>query len=326
MELIERYVAAVRRHLPKSANPDIVSELSDNLRSQAEEREQQLGRPLNDDEEAALLKPHGHPWLMASRYMPEQYLIGPALYPYYRQTLSIVVFWVVLPITLLGGTLAAIYSDAPSQWFSRMLGAAWNSAIYSVGIVTIVFAVLEHERVKFTALDNWNPMRLPKASSGREIPRSESVVGLVFQIAFLLYWTQFIAVPDFILHEGDRLQFAAEPLWSQLYYPILLTVAASVGISMADLVRPWRTAAFSVLDIGVSFVTLAIVTIVLREDRFVTLTGGINEPERLAQIDSWMNRSIWWAFAVIGVITAFMALNEMRNLAKARRPPQITLA
>ena len=88
MDLIERYVGAVRRHLPKSANPDIVSELTDNLRSQAEEREAELGRALNEDEQAALLKPHGHPWLMASRYMPQQHLIGPALYPYYRQTLA----------------------------------------------------------------------------------------------------------------------------------------------------------------------------------------------------------------------------------------------
>jgi hypothetical protein len=95
MDLIERYVGAVRRHLPKSANPDIVSELSENLRSQAEEREEQLGRALNEDEQSALLKPHGHPWLMASRYLPQQHLIGPALYPYYRQTLVMVVFWVV---------------------------------------------------------------------------------------------------------------------------------------------------------------------------------------------------------------------------------------
>ena len=92
MDLIDRYIGAVRRHLPKSANPDIVSELTDNLRSQAEEREQALGRALNDDEQAELLKPHEHPWLMASRYMPQQHLIGPAMYPYYRQTVSIAVY------------------------------------------------------------------------------------------------------------------------------------------------------------------------------------------------------------------------------------------
>lgn len=219
MDLIDRYIGAVRRHLPKSANPDIVSELTDNLRSQAEEREQALGRALNDEEQAELLKPHGHPWLMASRYMPQQHLIGPAMYPYYRQTVSIAVYWVVLPIGLVGGAVTALYSDHPSLWFSRMLSSAWNGAIYAVGIVTIVFAFLEHERVKFTALENWNPRRLPAPGQRREIPRSETVIGLVFQIAFLIYWTKVVGLPDFILYDGARVQFTADPIWQSARPP-----------------------------------------------------------------------------------------------------------
>ncbi|HWI18262.1 MAG TPA: hypothetical protein VNT81_10980 [Vicinamibacterales bacterium] len=326
MDLIERYVAAVRRHLPKSANPDIVSELADNLRSQAEEREAQLGRALNEDEQAALLKPHGHPWLMASRYMPQQQLIGPALYPYYRQTLAIVVFWVVLPIILVGGAVTALYSDQPGQWLSRMLQSAWNGGIYSVGIVTIIFAVLEHERVKFTALENWNPMRLPKPSTGREIPRSETVIGLVFQLAFLIYWTKVIGLPNFILHGGEAVQYAAAPIWNQLYFPIVATVAVSVGVSLADLIRPWRTTAVSIVDIMVSIASLAIATIVLRESHFVTLLGGAEDAARLAQVEFWVNRSIWWTFAVIGAISAFMALNEMWHLARNRNGAAIRFA
>jgi hypothetical protein len=325
MDLIDRYLAAVRRHLPKSANPDIVSELSDSLRSQAEEREAQLGRALNEDEQSTLLKPHGHPWLMASRYMPQQYLIGPGLYPYYRQALTIVVFWVVLPITLLGGTLAAINSVEPGQWFSRMLSAAWNGAIYSMGIVTLVFAVLEHERVRFTALENWNPRRLPAHSHGREIPRSESLIGMVFQLAFLIWWTNVVGLPNFIIHNGEPVQFAAAPMWSGLYYPILLTVAASIGVSMVDLIRPWRTTAVSLIDITVSLLSLAIVAMVLRENHFVTLLG-VGDAGRLAQVQHWVNRSIWWSFATVGAISAVMALNEMWHLARTRRAASITLA
>lgn len=326
MDLIERYVEAVRRHLPKSANPDIVSELSDNLRSQAEEREHALGRALNDDEQASLLKPHGHPWLMASRYMPQQHLIGPALYPYYRQTLAIVVFWVVLPIILVGGAVTALYSDHPSLWFSRMISSAWNGAIYAVGIVTIVFAVLEHERVKFTALENWNPIRLPKPGQGREIPRSETVIGLVFQIAFLVYWTKVIGLPNFILHEGERLQFTGAPIWNDLYFPIVAVVAVSIGVSLADLLRPWRTTAVSVVDIAVSIASLVIATIVMRETHFVTLVGGIEDPARLARAEFWLNRSIWWTFAVVGAVSAGMALNEMWHLAKTRRAAAVKFA
>lgn len=329
MDLIERYLAAVRRHLPTSANPDIISELSDSLRSQAEEREAQLGRVLNEDEQAAILKPHGHPWLLASRYVPQQHLIGPGLYPYYVQALTIVVFWVVLPIILVGGTVTALYSDHPSQWFSRMIGSAWNSGIYAVGIVTIVFAILEHERVKFTALENWNPLRLPKAGHGREIPRAETIVGLVFQIAFLIYWTKVIGLPAFIMRDGEALHFTSAPIWNQLYLPIVVTLAASIGVSLVDLIRPWRTALVSIADITISIASLAIATVVLREDHFITLLtgpGGIGDPARLAQAEFWLNRSIWWTFAVVAAVSAFMAINEMRHLVKARRSATVTLA
>ena len=70
-----------------------------------------------------MLKKRGHPWLMASRYLPQQQLIGPALFPYYRQALKIVVFWVVLPIVLFGGAIGAIYSRRPD----RRLGDACSA-------------------------------------------------------------------------------------------------------------------------------------------------------------------------------------------------------
>ena len=115
MDLIDRYLVAVRRQLPAALQDDIVQELGDSLRSEAEEHERRTGHPLTADEQAVLLKKRGHPWLMASRYLPQQQLIGPALFPYYRQALKIVVFWVVLPIVLFGGAINAIYSADSSM-------------------------------------------------------------------------------------------------------------------------------------------------------------------------------------------------------------------
>ena len=108
MDLIDRYLIAVRRQLPRDLEADFASELADSLRSEAEEHERTAGRPLTEDEQAALLKKRGHPFVMASRYLPQQHLIGPPLFPYYRQALKFVVFWVVVPIALFGGAIHAI--------------------------------------------------------------------------------------------------------------------------------------------------------------------------------------------------------------------------
>ena len=155
MDLIDRYLVAVRRHLPANLQDDIVQELGDSLRSEAEDHERATGRPLTDDEQAALLKKRGHPWLMASRYLPNQHLIGPGLFPYYRKALTIVVFWVVLPLVLFGGAITAIMSGSPVAGLGpRVRRGLERRRSTPVGIVTIVFAILEHEQVRIKALDS----------------------------------------------------------------------------------------------------------------------------------------------------------------------------
>lgn len=43
--LIDRYLRAVREQLPRGQQDDIIGELSEDLRSQVEDREAELGRP-----------------------------------------------------------------------------------------------------------------------------------------------------------------------------------------------------------------------------------------------------------------------------------------
>ena len=56
MELLDRYLQAVRFWLPKAQQQDIIAELSSDLHSQIEDRETELGRPLNEAELEAILK------------------------------------------------------------------------------------------------------------------------------------------------------------------------------------------------------------------------------------------------------------------------------
>ena len=91
--------------------------------------------------------------------------------------------------------------------WDNVLGAAWNGAIYAVGIVTIVFAILDHEKLRITVLDNWNPANLPEPQAGRPIPRSETVIGLVFALTFLVWWIDLVRVPAIAFYDGDPVRF-----------------------------------------------------------------------------------------------------------------------
>ncbi len=325
MDLIDRYLVAVRRQLPQNLQDDIVQELGDSLRSEAEEQEQRTGHPLTTDEQSVMLKKRGHPWLMASRYLPQQQLIGPALFPYYRQALKIVVFWVVLPIVLFGGAINAIYSADPTGVWAKVLGAAWNGAIYAVGIVTIVFAILDHEKLRITALDNWNPANLPEPQPGRPIPRSETVLGLVFALSFLIWWVDLVRVPEFTVYNGDPVRFVAAPIWAELYYPILASLVGSIAVYLIDLVRPWRTITVSAVDLAINLLNIFIVVRILRAGHYIDVLGGVEQGSRLAQATYWFNTITQWVFITVGVATIWDVLNELWKMLKARRTGVLAL-
>ncbi|HEY6181159.1 MAG TPA: hypothetical protein VIW67_02875 [Terriglobales bacterium] len=59
MELIERYLQAVKFWLPKEQKQDILAELSEDINSQVEEKESELGRSLNQAEVEAILSSAG---------------------------------------------------------------------------------------------------------------------------------------------------------------------------------------------------------------------------------------------------------------------------
>ena len=88
MELLERYLHAVGEHLPARGRADTLAELRANLESEIEGREKELGRPLTEAEVAQVLETHGMPVMVAARYGPQHFLIGPGLFPFYWYTLK----------------------------------------------------------------------------------------------------------------------------------------------------------------------------------------------------------------------------------------------
>jgi len=95
MELVDSYLKAVKRYLPRRQRNDIIAELSEDLRSQLEARQRELGRPLTEDEQMAIFKRQGDPMAVALRYRQHGRsltvgweLIGPELFPAYLLLLS----------------------------------------------------------------------------------------------------------------------------------------------------------------------------------------------------------------------------------------------
>jgi hypothetical protein len=85
MDLLERYLQAVGQYLPPATREDVLAELRVNLQAEMDERAAENESPLTESEAAAILKAHGRPVLVAARYLPPRYLIGPELFPFCLQ-------------------------------------------------------------------------------------------------------------------------------------------------------------------------------------------------------------------------------------------------
>ena len=101
MELIERYLQAVGFWLPNRQKDDIIAELSADIHAQVEEQETTLGRKMNQAEVEALLKKRGRPVLVANRFLPQESLIGPVLFPVYCFILKVVSLCYLVPWLLI---------------------------------------------------------------------------------------------------------------------------------------------------------------------------------------------------------------------------------
>ena len=145
------------------------------------------------------------------------------------------------------------------------------------------------------------------------------MIGLVFTLTFLVWWTDLVRVPDFTFFDGDPVRFVPAPIWQELYFPILVSLVASIGVYLIDLVRPWRTLTVSAVDLAINLLNIFIITRILRAGHYVDVfAGGPEDGAKLAQVNYWFNTIIQWIFITVGVATIVEVLYEVWRMVKAR--------
>jgi hypothetical protein len=244
IDLLDRYLQAVRFWLPNTAKQeDLLAELGEDLRSQIDAREEELGRPLDQAEAAAILKACGNPMVVASRLGPQRYLIGPTLFPIYVFVLKMVLLWVLLPIFIV--ILAPLnVANAGGDWAKALLstlGGMWSGAFIAAGTITLVFTILERTQV-FARIDcKWNPEKLPPVEKReRKTSFVQTACELVFNL-FGLVWLLLIPQHPFMILGPASAILKPAPLWNQFYLPIVLISAFAIVRLALVLARPqWR--------------------------------------------------------------------------------------
>jgi hypothetical protein len=296
LELVDRYLQAVRFWLPKtSRQQDLVAELGEDLRSQIEEKEMELGRPLDKKEISEVLQRCGAPMLVASRLGPKRHLIGPTLFPIYWFVLKMVLLWILLPVFIFIVTPVTLASTN-GDWGKAVaitLGNLWSGAFIATGVITLVFAILERTQALANINCKWDPGSLPPLERPeRKTSLFQTVCELGFHV-FAVVWLLLLPHHPFLVFGPAAAFLAPGPIWSTFYAPIVLLAVAAVIRSVVILVRPhWK--AFPLVSQIVQAILILIVLNYMIDAAgraihpgwhpFVMIADSVRETEKYAQL------------------------------------------
>ncbi len=253
MELLDRYLEAVRRHLPWLRQDDIIAELRANLEAQLEDKEAELGRKMTDAEMEDWLKQMGSPLQVAARYQPQQFLIGPALFPIYRFVLRLVVGWCAV-IYCIAKTVEIVANGLGSDALVRaLLQLPWILFV-NAAIVTLIFAIVERSGAKIPEKfaqsaamgPDWMDKAAPPFDAHREKGKKpKSYAQAVAEVVFgwvLLVWLLLVPHYPYLLMGPGAVYlsitpYELTPIWWTFYWCIVVLNTVELIWRMVDLLR-----------------------------------------------------------------------------------------
>jgi hypothetical protein len=320
MELLDRYLQAVKKLLPRRRQDDIIAELRANMESQIEDKESELGRPLTEGEFEDLLRKMGPPVVVASRYQPQQYLIGPTFFPIYTYVLRIALLWAFIVCIIVFAVVLPLTTKEPGN----VAGSLFNIPgilIQTAGWITFVFAAIEFASTRYPQMcppiegitTKWHPQSLPplekNTSPGCKQRSFAQAVAEVFFGALFLAWLLLIPrYPFVILGPGAfYLQvspFALAPVWWTFFWCAVGFNSLQVAWKCVDLARgTWRfpnrlqQTAFKIFGL-----VPMIVLLTARDHMYVILKNPGADQLRYGQSLDQTNNGIHYGVAVLCTI------------------------
>ena len=313
--VLYRYLQYLANFLPTDQREDILTELGANLQEEMDDRSVALGRPLTADEEAELLKRHGHPMVVAARYLPVQHLIGPpwiALY-WLVLRLSLTVAATVLIVRIV---LAAALSQASGGWVLGSVLQFPEVALTVFAWVTLAFATMDYCSAKFhwLAKSSWDPRKLPQIKLPTQRPQfkpmthlAASILGLAFLVAWR-GWRSF--VPASTLH---ALQFSAA--WHVIYQIWLAVAILNVVAAFVVVLRPDWHGLRPVAELLGSVLGLIGLRVLLQGAPWVMLADPARDAAQFAAPVAMANMVILWSIlgtmVGLGIATLFQGWRVM---------------
>ena len=326
MNLLDTYVAAIGRNLPRKNREDIEAEIRSTLEDMLEERTQGEG-PADEATIIELLKEYGSPAEVASTYKTHQYLIGPRMFPIFERVLRIV-FAVVGAASLLGlvvaltktGLTGPEFASSLSDWFGGLV----SGLIAAFGNVTLVFAIIERTKVadRFEReFKEWDPKELNESQLNPErVDMADHIATIIFTFLGLVVFNLY---PNLF-----AIRFQSDGTWTSL--PILtdaffqylpwINVMGLVQMVFSGYMlsqKEWMSVT-RILGILVDVAGMILAVVILRTPDIFAITPdmltALGDPEAVDALSSIFNFIPTIIIIIVVVVTSIKIIKSLIRL------------
>jgi|SRR5579884_3126330 hypothetical protein len=312
MELLDKYLQAVKFWLPGFQQADIIAELRDDIRSEAEEREGVLGRTLTEDEWESLLKQRGRPMLVAEKYLPQRSLIGPVLFPAYWFVLRLALLCYFLPWI---GVWIGLVMFSPAYRVQHLGWAAAGDAYFllshalaAAAIVTLVFVILDRIKDKSWLTNDWSPRKLPRVRNTQKISRTGSAFELIANVIFGIWWLKILWTLTIFEASGMKVVLPSD--WHKFFWPFLLLVVGNIPLRVWNFVRPYWTRERRMARAVSNLATCIVLFFVVKDFAPVLAQGPAIAAGKVASLSWIITFGLSLAFAIAGATCLVLTFVE----------------
>ena len=279
MNLIDRYIAEVGKHLPRKQRADIEAEIRSTLEDMLEERKQAEGA-VGEAEVIELLKEYGAPRDVADSYVGPRYLIGPRIYPTFELVTRIVLI-VLFGIALAGLGLGLAQSSLTGAEFMKTIADSalglFGGLVTAFGNIVLAFAILERvlPAKEFEEEEEWNPAELAREPDPDRVKFGEQIFEMFFLVVFLVIFNLYPGLIGIgFFNENDWVFIS--PILTQAFFSYLpwlnILILLQLGFNIILLRRGWWNTGLRIANIILEVAGIALAVAMLRGPDLASLT------------------------------------------------------
>ena len=311
--MIDRYIYAVTKELPKKLKNEIASELKTLMVDMMDGMDHALSE---EEKNHKVVEELGNPKELANHYRGrERYLIGPNYFDKYFFIMKIVVLSIFIGISVASGLGVVFSIGTITEMMGGYISTLFSATLQGAAWVTGIFVLLEYNEIYIeTGMEEevWEPSQLPELPEKKAlISRAESVFAIMIATIAL---TLFSFLPEII---GIYYKVAGELNFIPLFnidglYPfkviIFMVFTTNILIELIKIIKGRWT-----MKIAIIITVLNVISAVL----FINVIYNMNiwNREIMQKLEQYIQipfeRLILLTTAVIIIITALESVSAL---------------